>query len=188
MPINQKEMYLKDIRRLPLYNFFVQRLKNMYWMEQQWKGLLSRLKTNTSHAGMESLIDEYASKVSIYHSRLGRIFEILEEEPAAIILDEATGIIRKINALEAEENTSLKDLKIVMLLRLIVHTQIAYYDHLNALAEILGLEEICGLFNSTLIDSTGTDALLSTLSRTSVNLRALNAPLLQHVVEDFPAA
>lgn len=158
----------------PLFQYFTDSLKDIYWAE---KAIEEQLKKIKSLAYTEELIDAIEDHELTTHKhilRLEKIFQKLNMESQGKKCEAIAGIIKEaedtIN--KTPENSMTRDAVIIINAQKIEHYEIATYGGLLQIALTFEKDAIADLLEKTLIEEEDTDMLLSEIAESFINLQA----------------
>jgi ferritin-like metal-binding protein YciE len=155
----------KDLKAL-----FLHQLRDTYFAEN---AILKALPQMAEAAQSEELRGAFAvhlKETEVQVKRLEQVFQIVGEQPEGIqckaiqgILDEGQEILQEFRDGEA------LDAGLIAAAQAVEHYEITRYGTLLAWAKQLGLSEVEGLIQETLIEEENTDQLLSELAEDAIN-------------------
>ena len=155
----------KDLRAL-----FLHQLKDTYFAEN---AILKALPQMADAAESEELRGAFAVHLKETEGqvrRLEQIFEIVGEKPEGIPCKAIQGIIEEgQEILQAFEDGEALDAGLIAAAQAVEHYEIARYGTLLAWAKQLGLSEVQGLIEETLVEEENTDQVLSELAEDAIN-------------------
>ena len=155
----------KDLKAL-----FLHQLKDTYFAEN---AILKALPQMAEAAESEELRGAFAVHLKETEGqvrRLEQIFEMVGEKPEGIPCKAIQGIIEEgQEVLQEFEDGEALDAGLIAAAQAVEHYEIARYGTLLAWAKQLGLSEVQGLIEETLVEEENTDQVLSELAEDAIN-------------------
>ena len=155
----------KDLKAL-----FLHQLKDTYFAEN---AILKALPQMAEAAESEELRGAFAVHLKETEGqvrRLEQIFQIVGAKPEGIPCKAIQGIIEEgQEILQAFEDGEALDAGLIAAAQAVEHYEIARYGTLLAWAKQLGLSEVQGLIEETLVEEENTDQILSELAEDAIN-------------------
>ncbi len=164
-------LFSKDIKTMN--DLFVHQLQDVYYAEKQLEKTLPKMADLATDPQLKQGFLTHLEETRGQIKRLEQVFEMHGETVKAVNCPAIDGIIE-----EAEELSGEVDDKAVLDAALIAggqaaeHYEIARYGTLIAWAKQLGRNDCASLLQKTLDEEKSTDAKLSKLAESKVNLRA----------------
>lgn len=158
----------------PLYQFFIDGLKDIYWAE---KAIEEHLKKVKSLAHTEELMDAIEDHELTTHKhilRLEKIFQKLNMQAQGKKCEAIAGIIKEADDTinKTPEHSMTRDAVIIINAQKIEHYEIASYGGLLQIALTFDMEPIADLLEKNLNEEEETDLLLSDIAESFINLEA----------------
>ena len=155
----------KDLKAL-----FLHQLKDTYFAEN---AILKALPQMAEAAESEELRGAFAVHLKETEEqvrRLEQVFQMVGEKPEGIPCKAIQGIIEEgQDILQAFSDGEALDAGLIAAAQAVEHYEIARYGTLLAWAKQLGLTEVEGLIQETLIEEENTDQALSELAEDAIN-------------------
>jgi ferritin-like metal-binding protein YciE len=156
-----------------LQDLFHDALKDIYFAEKKILTALPKMakavESDELRAAFEKHVDETEEQVS----RLEQVFEAIDETPRGKTCDAIIGIIEEGQEIMKEyKGTMALDAGLLAAAQAVEHYEISRYGTLKTWAEELGLRDAVKLLDATLAEEKKTDADLTKLAESLVNLRA----------------
>jgi ferritin-like metal-binding protein YciE len=162
--------------KLPLKEFFIQELHDIYGAEQQLATVLPRMRKAATSPDLAMAFEDHLQVTQNQIARLEQIFEILDEEPKAKKCEAMDGIVREGESViqDTEKGSATRDVGLIISAQKVEHYEIAAYGSLRQLAKTINKSEVSRLLEETLEEEKATDMLLSNLAETLINQDASN--------------
>ena len=161
---------------LPLMEFFLEELKDLYGAEKQLTKALPRLKEAATSPDLAMAFQDHLQVTENQITRLEQVFEILGEEPKAKKCDGIEGLMKEAETIisETEAGSATRDVGLIVSAQKVEHYEIAAYGSLRQLARTVNNAQVTALLEQTLQEEKETDMLLSNLAETLINQDARN--------------
>ncbi|SFI66415.1 Ferritin-like metal-binding protein YciE [Kaistella treverensis] len=158
----------------PLYKFFLDGLKDMYFAEKHILEALPKMKAAATTEELQDAFEDHHLVTQKQVSRLEKVFKTIEEKPEGKKCEAIIGILKEGESIiqETEEGTMTRDAALIIAAQKVEHYEIASYGGLVALAETLGLERAADLLQTTLEEEEETDLDLTDIAESFINFRA----------------
>jgi ferritin-like metal-binding protein YciE len=156
-----------------LEQLFEETLRDVYYAEKAILKALPKMVKKTSSQQLESAFNQHIDETEQQVERLEQIFEMIGKSargkrcPAIDGLQEEASEIMQ----EAKDDT-VRDAGILAAAQAVEHYEISRYGTLAAWADKLGMEDAAELLRQTLQEEKDTDAKLSELALSEINLKA----------------
>jgi ferritin-like metal-binding protein YciE len=148
-----------------LKELFVDELKNIYSAETQLVKALPKMAKAAVSAELRNGFQEHLTQTEGHVTRLGQIFEGLDEKPTGKKCEGMAGLIKEGGeAAEEDYEGDVKDSALIGAAQRVEHYEIAAYGTVRAMAEKLGDDKVVQLLTQTLQEEKDTDVKLSKLS------------------------
>lgn len=158
----------------PLFKFFTEGIKDLYWAEKAIEGLLKKNKTLAYTEELSDAIEDHEEETRKHIRRLEKIFSALNMSPEGNKCEAVAGIIK-----EAEEtisdtppNSMTRDAVIIIMAQKIEHYEIASYGGLLQIALTFNMGSIATLLEKTLFEEEQADLILSDIAESFINMEA----------------
>jgi ferritin-like metal-binding protein YciE len=157
--------------QLPLMEFFLEELRDIYGAEKQLTKALPKLKSAATSPDLAMAFDEHLKVTQTQITRLEQIFQLLDENPDAKKCEGMEGLIKEGESVieDTEAGSATRDVGLIVSAQKVEHYEIAAYGSLRQLAKTINKAEISQLLEQTLQEEKETDMLLSNLAETLIN-------------------
>jgi ferritin-like metal-binding protein YciE len=157
--------------QLPLSEFFLEELKDIYGAEKQLTKALPKLKAAATSPDLAAAFEDHLQVTKNQIQRLEQIFQLLGQEAEAKKCDGVEGLVREGESVitDTESGSATRDVGLIVSAQKVEHYEIAAYGSLRQLAKTIDREEISQLLEQTLQEEKETDMLLSNLAETLIN-------------------
>lgn len=158
----------------PLYKFFLDALKDIYFAEKHILEALPKMQKAATTEELQEAFEDHHLMTQKQISRLEKVFRSIDEKPEAKKCDAIIGIVKESENIikETEEGTMTRDAALIIAAQKVEHYEIATYGGLVALAETLELYKAADLLQTTLDEEEETDRDLTDIAETSINFNA----------------
>ncbi|MBN9294353.1 MAG: ferritin-like domain-containing protein [Flavobacteriia bacterium] len=158
----------------PLFQFFIDGIKDLYWAEKAIETLLKKNKSLAYTEELSDAIEDHEQQTHKHVLRLEKIFHALNMKPEAKKCEAMAGIIKEAEETVATtpENSMTRDAVIIICAQKVEHYEIASYGGLLQIALTFNMESIADLLEKTLLEEEETDLLLSDIAESYINLEA----------------
>ena len=160
--------------RLPLTEFFIDELRDIYGAEKQLAQVLPKLRAAATSPDLAMAFEDHLKVTQNHISRLEQIFQILERKAEAKKCEGMDGLIKEGETVihDTERGSATRDVGLIMSAQKVEHYEIAAYGTLRQVAKTIDKGEISRLLEQTLQEEKETDMLLSNLAETLINQEA----------------
>ncbi len=157
--------------QLPLVEFFVEELRDIYGAEQQLTKALPKLRAAATSPDLAMAFEDHLQVTQNQITRLEQIFQLLDREPQAKKCDGMEGLIKEGESVikDTEAGSATRDVGLIVSAQKVEHYEIAAYGSLRQLANTINKAKISQLLEQTLQEEKETDMLLSNLAETLIN-------------------
>lgn len=156
-----------------LDDLFFDTLKDIYFAERQIVKALPKMAKAASSEELKAGFEKHLAETEVHIERLEKVFELLGKSPRGKTCDAILGIIEEgKEIMDDYKGTAALDAGLVSAAQAVEHYEIARYGTLATWAKQLGHKEALSLFLETLKEEEATDEKLSSLAKSSVNLKA----------------
>lgn len=165
-----------EIKDLPLHEFFLDALQDMYWAENHLAASLPDLEDAATSSELKQLINDHLRQTRRKVSRLDQIFEMLEEKPKGKVCKAIAGIIKEANDIlnEMTDGSVVLDVAIIMVAQKAARYGIGFYESLIAFADMMEHGEVSLWLGATLQEAKKAEERLSYLAESYINQLPLN--------------
>lgn len=160
--------------QLPLMEFFVEELRDVYGAEKQLTKALPKLRKAATSPDLAAAFGDHLSTTQDHIGRLEQIFQILGRPAEAKKCDGMEGLIKEGESVigDTEMGSATRDVGLIVSAQKVEHYEIAAYGSLRQIAKTIDKAEISKLLEQTLEEEKATDMLLSNLAETLINQEA----------------
>ena len=157
--------------QLPLTEFFVDELRDIYGAEKQIAQALPKLRKSATSPDLAMAFEDHLKVTQTQISRLEQIFEVLGRKAEAKKCEGMEGLLKEGEAViqDTEAGSATRDVGLIISAQKVEHYEIAAYGSLRQLAKTIDKDEISRLLEQTLLEEKETDSLLSNLAETLIN-------------------
>lgn len=158
----------------PLFQFFIDGIKDLYWAEKAIEVLLKKNKSLAYTEELSDAIENHERETQKHILRLEKVFYSLNMKPEAKKCEAMAGIIKEAEETvgETPENSMTRDAVIIISAQKVEHYEIASYGGLLQIALTFNMIPIADLLEKTLLEEEETDVLLSEIAESFINLEA----------------
>lgn len=162
--------------KLPLREFFLEELRDVYGAEQQLTKALPKLRKAATSPDLAMAFEDHLQVTQNQIARLEQIFQLLDEKPDAKKCEGMEGLIKEGESViqDTETGSATRDVGLIVSAQKVEHYEIAAYGSLRQLAKNINKTEVSRLLEQTLEEEKATDMLLSNLAETLINQDASN--------------
>jgi len=156
-----------------LHDLFEETLKDIYYAE---KAILKALPKMAKKAGSEDLaaaFKEHLAQTEGQVERLEEIFKLIDKPARGKKCEAIEGLTKEAEEIMKDAKTdTVRDAGMLAAAQAVEHYEISRYGTLKAWAEKLGLDEAAALLDETLQEEKETDAKLTELAESEINVEA----------------
>jgi len=155
----------KDLKAL-----FLHQLKDTYFAEQAILKALPQMAQAAQSEELRGALAVHLQETEEQVKRLEQVFQIIGEKPQGIECKAIQGIIEEGQEVLREfAGGDALDAGLIAAAQAVEHYEITRYGTLLAWAKQLGLSDVQGLLEETLVEEENTDQLLSELAEDAIN-------------------
>src|ERR1700757_3336608 len=141
----------KMMRKNSLRQVYVDELKDLYSAETQLVKALPKMAKASSNAELRQAFEEHLRQTSEQVSRLEQIFDMLEEKPTGKKCLGMEGLVKEgAETMKEKYDGAVMDAAIIGAAQRVEHYEIASYDTVRTLAQLLGEDDHVSLLEETL--------------------------------------
>ena len=157
-----------------LQELFLDSLRDIYYAEKAIVKALPKMKKAATSESLVNAFDEHLAVTKEQVARLEQVFEILGEKARGKKCEAIEGLIKEAESIieDTDEETSTRDVGLILAAQKVEHYEIATYGGLRQLAVTLGNTEVADLLQKTLDEEKETDVLLTDIAENSINYQA----------------
>ena len=155
-------------------DLFLKELHDIYSAEKQLEQALPKLAEAATNEALQEAFNDHLEQTRGQIERLDQILEMLDEQRSDETCEAMQGLIKEAEEVIAEvETPEVLDAALIAAAQKVEHYEIASYGTLRSLAESMGLDKAAAMLSETLQEEEDTDARLTDIAETEVNLRML---------------
>jgi ferritin-like metal-binding protein YciE len=156
-----------------LEKLFEETLRDIYYAEKAILKNLPKMARKAGSADLKAAFEEHIGQTEEQVSRLEQIFEMIEKAPRGKRCPAIDGLAEEAGEImqEAKDDT-VRDAGMLAAAQAVEHYEISRYGTLAAWADKLGMTEAAELLRTTLQEEKDTDAKLSELALSEINIEA----------------
>ena len=159
-----------------LSELFHDTLKDIYFAEKKILGALPKMAKAAQSAQLKAAFEKHESETEQQVTRLERVFKSIGETPKGKTCDAIMGLLDEGKEIMDEyKGTPALDAGLLAAAQAVEHYEISRYGTLKCWAGELGYNEAVQLLDATLAEEKKTDATLSGLAESEVNMHAQTA-------------
>jgi ferritin-like metal-binding protein YciE len=159
-----------------LADLFLDTLKDIYFAEKKILTALPKMAKAAQSDDLKAAFDKHEGETEGQVARLERVFKSVGETPKGKTCDAIMGILDEGKEIMGEyKDTAALDAGLLAAAQAVEHYEISRYGTLKCWASELGYTEAVKLLDATLAEEKKTDAALTRLAESEVNLHAQTA-------------
>lgn len=154
-------------------NLFLHEIKDLLSAEKQLLKALPKMAKAAKSDALRAAFEEHLEQTKGQIERLEKVFEMVDKSPRAEHCKAMEGLIEEGSDLIEEEGADpVKDAALIGAAQKIEHYEISGYGTARSLAELMGNDEAAQILQATLDEEKETDAKLTELAMSEVNVEA----------------
>ena len=159
-----------------LHELFVSQLEAIYWAECKLVETLPKMATAASAEKLRAAFTDHLAVTKKHVKRLEMAFSYLGVPTNGKTCIVMSGLVQAGDDIIAatDDGSATRDVGLVLAGQKVEHYEIASYGSLKQLAQSLGLREIAGLMQATLVDEKEADSLLTLIAESGINYDSKN--------------
>lgn len=171
-----KDAGLQNKKTSLLEKFFVDQLKDMYYAEQHLVKAIPEMQKAATSEELEDAFENHLKQTERHVKRLEKVFQLLGQKVEGKKCEAIEGLTKEAKSIisETKEGTMTRDAALIIAAQKIEHYEIASYGGLVQLAITMELHRAAELLDKTLQEEEDTDATLTQIAETSINVDAEN--------------
>jgi ferritin-like metal-binding protein YciE len=155
-----------------LEDLFTDGVKDIYYAERKIIAALKKMIRGAQSEDLKAAFDKHLQETEGQVERLVQVFELLGKPARGKTCPAIDGIIEEgQEILEEFKGSPAIDAGLLAAAQAVEHYEIARYGTLKSWAVQLGKTDVAELLEQTLLEETNTDAALTQLAETKVNLK-----------------
>ncbi len=156
-----------------LDDLFHDTLKDIYFAEKKIVATLPVMAKAATSPELKKAFEKHKVESEGHVKRLEEVFALIDAKPQAKTCEAIMGIIKEGEGLIADyEGTSSLDSALIAVAQAVEHYEIARYGTLKCWARELGLDDAMILLVASLHEEKKTDAALTELAESKINVQA----------------
>jgi ferritin-like metal-binding protein YciE len=157
-----------------LEKFFTDSLKDIYYAEQLLVKALPEMQKAATTEELEDAFGDHLKQTERHVKRLEKVFKSIGKKPEGKKCEAMDGLINEARTIisETKEGSMTRDAALIIAAQKVEHYEIASYGGLVQLAITMGLHRVAEILDKTLIEEEETDALLTEVAETYINIEA----------------
>ena len=156
-----------------LADLFLDTLKDIYFAEKKILTALPKMQKAAQSDDLKAAFEKHEGETEGQVARLEQVFKSIGETPKGKTCDAIMGILDEGKEIMDEyKNMAALDAGLLAAAQAVEHYEISRYGTLKCWASELGYTEAVKLLDATLKEEKNTDAALSKLAESEVNLHA----------------
>jgi ferritin-like metal-binding protein YciE len=160
-----------------LQDLFHETLRDIYYAEKKILKALPKMAKKASSPDLAAAYEAHLEETEDQVERLEHVFEMLGKNARGKTCPAIDGIVEEAEELLTEAKTdTVRDAGSLAAAQAVEHYEIARYGTLIAWAEKLGMTDAANLLGVTLEEEKATDAKLSLLAESEINVEAGDEP------------
>lgn len=164
-------LFTKDIATMD--DLFVHQLKDIYYAEKRIVKSLPKMIDKATATELKQGFQRHLEETKNHVARLEQVFRMHGVEPEAVTCPAIDGIIAEADEVAGEvADKEVLDAALVAAAQAVEHYEITRYGTLIAWADELGHADASELLEQTLEEEKATDAKLTELAESRVNMKA----------------
>jgi ferritin-like metal-binding protein YciE len=157
-----------------LEKFFTDSLQDIYYAEQQLVKALPEMQKAATTEELEDAFGDHLKQTERHVKRLEKVFQSIGKKAEGRKCEAMDGLIKEARTIisETKEGSMTRDAALIIAAQKVEHYEIASYGGLVQLAITMGLHRVAEILDKTLIEEEETDALLTEVAETYINIEA----------------
>jgi ferritin-like metal-binding protein YciE len=157
-----------------LEKFFTDSLQDIYYAEQQLVKALPEMQKAATTEELEDAFGDHLKQTERHVKRLEKVFQSIGKKAEGRKCEAMDGLIKEARTIisETKEGSMTRDAALIIAAQKVEHYEIASYGGLVQLAITMGLHRVGEILDKTLIEEEETDALLTEIAETYINIEA----------------
>ena len=156
-----------------LQDLFHDTLKDVYFAEKKILTTLPKMKKAAQSEELAAAFEKHHSETEGHVQRLEQVFTIIGEKQQAKTCDAILGIVDEgAEIMEEYKGSPALDAGLLAAAQAVEHYEMSRYGTLRAWAGELGMPDAVALLEATLKEEKATDAALTSLAKSVVNVEA----------------
>jgi ferritin-like metal-binding protein YciE len=156
-----------------LNDLFVHTLKDVHFAEHAITKALPKMVKAAHDPALKKAFEKHLAQTNGHIERLDSVFKLIKLKPESVPCEAIKGILKEGDEIVEEfADGPALDAGLIAAAQAVEHYEMARYGALKCWASELGMKDAVSLLNETLEEEKATDAALTKLAESSVNLAA----------------
>lgn len=156
-----------------LIDLFHDTLKDVYFAEKKIIATLPKMAKAATSADLKRAFEKHKTETEVHVKRLEEVFGLIDAKPQSKTCDAIMGIVKEGEGLiEDYKGTAALDPALLAVAQAVEHYEMSRYGTLKCWAGELGISGAVKLLDATLQEEKKTDAALTDLAVSVINIRA----------------
>ena len=156
-----------------LKDLFHDTLKDVYFAEKKIVVTLPKMAKAATSLELKKAFENHRVETLVHVERLEKVFALIDAKPQAKTCDAIIGIVKEGEGIIEDYTGSLAlDAALIAVAQAVEHYEMSRYGTLKTWAGELGIDGAVSLLEETLNEEKTTDAALTKLAVSDVNIRA----------------
>ncbi len=156
-----------------LKDLFLHTVKDVYFAEHEILKALPQMAAAAQTDGLRAAFETHKSQTEQQIRRLEDVFALLGQKAEGVPCEAIQGILEEGREVMDEfAGGPALDAGLIAAAQAVEHYEIARYGALRSWAELIGLDDVEELLDATLAEEKETDALLTRLAESAVNVES----------------
>jgi ferritin-like metal-binding protein YciE len=156
-----------------LDDLFHDTLKDIYFAEKKIVATLPKMAKAATSPDLKRAFEKHRTETEVHVKRLEEVFGLIDAKPQAKTCDAIMGIIKEGEGLiEDYKGTAALDPALLAVAQAVEHYEMSRYGTLKTWAGELGIDGAVKLLDATLQEEKKTDAALSDIAVSVINIQA----------------
>ena len=156
-----------------LDDLFHDTLKDMYFAEKKILSTLPKMAKVAVSPKLKMAFESHNAETEGHVKRLEEVFGLIDAKPQAKTCDAMMGLVKEGEAIiEEYKGSPALDAALLVVAQAVEHYEMARYGALKSWADELGMHDAAAILETTLQEEKKTDAALSALAISVINIEA----------------
>lgn len=156
-----------------LDDLFHDTLKDIYFAEKKLVSTLPKMAKAAMSPKLKTAFEKHKAETESHVKRLEEVFGMIDAKPQTKTCDAIMGLIKEgEGVVEDYKGSPALDAALLAVAQAVEHYEMARYGALKSWADELGMHDAAALLEVTLQEEKKTDAALSALAISAINLKA----------------
>ncbi len=156
-----------------LDDLFHDTLKDIYFAEKKLVSTLPKMAKAAMSPKLKAAFEKHKAETESHVKRLEEVFGMIDAKPQTKTCDAIMGLVKEGEGIiEDYKGSPALDAALLAVAQAVEHYEMARYGALKSWADELGMHDAAALLEVTLQEEKKTDAALSALAISAINLKA----------------